>query len=191
MMLGLRVNSIFLLQAQVGEMEMDGTREMVTRAYSPISRPDVEGYVKFAIKEVRGGRLNSHIGKLKMGDSIDARGPVLKMLYIANTFKEIGMVAGGSGITPILQLTDEILENPLDLTRISLVFCNVSEADVMLKHQLDERVAQYPDHIKIHYIVDRIETGSTWNGGVGFVTPDVLAERLPAPLASTMVCVHA
>jgi cytochrome-b5 reductase len=191
MVSGLRVSSIILLQAPVGEMGVDGKREMVTRPYSPISRPDVKGYVEFAIKKVRGGRLTSHIGKLTMGDTIDARGPVLKMFYEVNSFKEIGMVAGGSGITPMLQVADEILENPLDLTRISLVFCNTSEADVMLKHQLDDRVTRYPDQIKIHYIVDRVETGSNWKGGVGFVTPAVLTEHLPAPVASTKVCLRA
>jgi NAD(P)H-flavin reductase len=48
----------------------------------------------------------------------------------------------------------------------------------MLKHQLDDRVARYPDQIKIHYMLDRVETGSNWKGGVGFVTPAVLAEHL-------------
>jgi cytochrome-b5 reductase len=107
MVAGLRVSSIIPLQAPLGEMGVDGKREMVTRPYSPISRPDVKGYVEFAIKKERGGRLTSHIGKLTM-------------------------VAGGSGITPMLQVADEILENPLDLTRISLVFCNTSEADGMI-----------------------------------------------------------
>jgi cytochrome-b5 reductase len=132
-------------------------------------------------KVMRGGLLSTYIDKMAIGDTIDASGPFLKMEYIANSFKEVGMVAGGSGITPMLQVADEILENPLDTTNISMVFANVSENDVMLKDELDKRVAQYPDRIKIHYVVDRVEKNSTWTGGIGHITLETLREKMPAP----------
>jgi hypothetical protein len=43
MVLGLRVKSIVVLKAPVGDMQEDETREIVSRPYSPISRPDVQG----------------------------------------------------------------------------------------------------------------------------------------------------
>jgi hypothetical protein len=43
MVLGLRVKSIVVLKAPVGDMQEDGTREVMSRPYSPISRPDVQG----------------------------------------------------------------------------------------------------------------------------------------------------
>jgi hypothetical protein len=92
MVLGLRVKSIMVLKALVGDIQEDGTREMVSRPYSPISRPDVLGYVEFAIKEMVGGKMSGHIAKMAIGNTIDATGPILKMEYKANEYAEIGMV---------------------------------------------------------------------------------------------------
>lgn len=46
--------------------------------------------------------------------------------------------AGGTGITPMLQVADHILANPDDKTRVSLVFANVSESDILLKRRASE-----------------------------------------------------
>jgi len=51
--------------------------------------------------------------------------------------KAIGMIAGGTGITPMLQVLHEVLDNPADTTQVSLVFANVTEEDIMLRKELD------------------------------------------------------
>lgn len=52
-------------------------------------------------------------------------------------YRHIGMVAGGSGITPMLQVIDEILSNKDDKTQVSLVFANQTESDIILKDRID------------------------------------------------------
>ena len=42
-------------------------------------------------------------------------------------------IAGGSGLTPMLQVAQEITRNPEDKTEVTLVFANVSEDDILLK----------------------------------------------------------
>ena len=37
----------------------------------------------------------------------------------------------------MLQVVDEVLANPADRTKVSLVFGNVSEADILLKQAID------------------------------------------------------
>lgn len=39
----------------------------------------------------------------------------------------------GTGITPMLQVANHILDNPDDRTKVSLLFANVSEGDILLK----------------------------------------------------------
>ncbi len=42
------------------------------------------------------------------------KGPFAKFAYTANQWDAVGMLAGGTGITPMYQLLTEILANPRD-----------------------------------------------------------------------------
>ncbi len=52
-------------------------------------------------------------------------------------------VAGGSGITPMLQVVQEVLRHPEDETKVSLIFANVSDKDILLKQTLDGLAANH------------------------------------------------
>ena len=40
------------------------------------------------------------------------------------TARNVGMIAGGTGITPMLQLVREVFKNPQDKTNLFLLFAN-------------------------------------------------------------------
>jgi NAD(P)H-flavin reductase len=44
--------------------------------------------------------------------------PIPKLPYEPNKKKQIGMIAGGTGVTPMLQVLDAILSNPDDNTQV-------------------------------------------------------------------------
>lgn len=86
---------------------------------------------------------------LFLGDSVTFSGPVTRITYEGHghflvrkigmktveskNFKKIGIVVGGTGITPMLQIIDVILRNSSDKTQIWMLFANNSPADVLLK----------------------------------------------------------
>lgn len=45
---------------------------------------------------------------LQEGDLIEIKGPFPKLPYTANMKKEIGMMCGGTGITPMLQVQQHL-----------------------------------------------------------------------------------
>lgn len=87
------------------------------------------------------------------------------------------MIAGGSGITPMLQVAQEILANPKDTTKIVLVFGNVSETDIICRKEIDELKAQNAGRIDVHYILDK--PSADWTGLKGHVDQELLAKVLP------------
>ena len=48
----------------------------------------------------------------------------------------IGMIAAGSGITPMFQLIQTVTANPLDATSLSLIYSNRTPVSIPLLHSL-------------------------------------------------------
>ena len=132
--------------------------------------------------------MSKHIANLKLGDKLDFKGPILKTAYKPNEYKNIGMVAGGTGITPMLQVVDEVLANPFDTTKVSLIFANQTESDILLKKEIDARAAAHPERFRVHYVVDKASSWF-WQGGVGYVTEAMLKEKMPPPAADSKIFV--
>ena len=51
------------------------------------------------------------MAEMKVGDKLDFKGPILKRAYKPNEYEHIGMIAGGTGITPMLQVIDDPAAN--------------------------------------------------------------------------------
>lgn len=185
---GMTVASCLVVKAAIGSEKPDGTRANVIRPYTPISRPDVPGYLELAVKTYVQGKMSAHIAKLKVGDTLDFKGPILKLPYKPNQYKEIGMVAGGTGIAPMLQVVDEILDDKSDRTKVSLIFANQTENDILMKKEIDARVAANPDKLKVYYVVDKASSW-LWKGGQGYVTEEMLKAHMPKPSKESMVYV--
>eukprot|EP00195_Chlamydomonas_chlamydogama_P016022 CAMPEP_0202889976 /NCGR_PEP_ID=MMETSP1392-20130828/509_1 /ASSEMBLY_ACC=CAM_ASM_000868 /TAXON_ID=225041 /ORGANISM="Chlamydomonas chlamydogama, Strain SAG 11-48b" /LENGTH=297 /DNA_ID=CAMNT_0049573441 /DNA_START=119 /DNA_END=1012 /DNA_ORIENTATION=- len=187
---GLKTASCLVTKAMLKEKPEDEKPKAVVRPYTPTSPPDAKGYLDLVIKVYPTGKMGPYIDSLKIGDTLEMKGPIPKYPYSPNIKKKIGMVAGGTGITPMLQVIDAVLSNPEDKTEISLVYGNVSEADIILKAKIDELAARHPKQFKVHYVVDKPNLGGLfWKGGVGFVNKDVLKAHMPPPSKDHLVMV--
>lgn len=187
--LGLTVASCLVTKAPIGPPDESGKPKNVIRPYTPITQPHVEGCFDLLVKAYPNGVMSKHIASLKPGDTLEMKGPIPKLPYTPNMKKSIGMVAGGTGITPMLQVIDAVLANPDDVTQLSLVFANTSPADVLLKQTLEDYAAKHPN-FKVFFVVDKASPGSDgWKGGVGFVTADMLRKALPPPSDDSLVLV--
>jgi len=88
-----------------------------------------------------GGKMTQHLEQLELGDKISFRGPSGRLQYLGNgtfsikklrkdppkhvTAKRVNMIAGGTGITPMLQLAREVLKrSDKDKTELALLFAN-------------------------------------------------------------------
>ena len=92
-------------------------------------------------------------------------------------------MAGGTGITPMLQLIRAVLANPRDRTEVRLVYASKTPADVILKDELDALALAHPN-FKVLYTVSKVPAAAPWQGAVGHVTKEMLASFLPPPQAA-------
>ncbi len=145
----------------------------VLRSYTPISGDHQPGYVDLLIKSYPQGNISKHMAGLKVGHTIKVKGPKGAFVYTPNMVRRFGMVAGGTGITPMLQIIRAIVRGRSkgDTTQVDLIFANVTRQDILLKEDLDAVSSEDPG-IRVYYVLDRPD--EEWTGGVGFVTADML-----------------
>ncbi|CAG8234015.1 unnamed protein product [Penicillium nalgiovense] len=182
--LGLPIGQHISLAATI-----EGQPKEVVRSYTPISSDNEAGYFDLLIKAYPQGNISKYLTELKIGDNMKVRGPKGAMVYTPNMCRHIGMISGGTGITPMLQVIKAIIRNRPrnggnDTTKVDLIFANVNPEDILLKDQLEE-LEKEDDGFRVYYVLNNPPEG--WTGGVGFVTPDMIKERLPAPAADVKI----
>jgi len=149
----------------------------IMRSYTPTSSDDDFGHFDLMIKSYEKGNISRYFSLLKIGDKVKIKGPKGQFKYHPSLTREIGMIAGGTGITPMLQIIRAALKNPLDLTKLSLIYANVNPDDILLKKELDELAASHPTRFNVYYVLNN--PGPAWTGGVGFVSKDQIARYMP------------
>ncbi|KAG7663063.1 uncharacterized protein J8A68_003406 [[Candida] subhashii] len=155
---------------------VDGKDEI--RYYSPISNQFDAGFFDILVKHYENGTVTRKFAQVNEGQTVKFRGPVGRLKYEPNMAKELGLVAGGSGITPILQVITSIITNPDDQTKIKLIFGNETEKDILLKNEIDEIASRYPN-FEVYYTLTF--PPKDWTGGVAYVSKDMMKEHLPSP----------
>lgn len=201
--LGLPIGQHVYLSAKVNG-------SLVVRAYTPVSSDEDQGFVDLVVKVYyknshpafpEGGKMSQYLDNMAIGDSIDFRGPNGLLVYKGNgkfsirpdkksepklqTFKHIGMIAGGTGITPMLQLIRSITADPTDNTKCSLIFANQTEKDILLREELEEVKKNHPDKVNLWFTLDR--PPQDWRYSSGFVTSDMIKDHLPPASGDVLV----
>lgn len=172
--LGLPIGQHISLAANI-----EGQPKEVVRSYTPISSDNEAGYFDLLVKAYPQGNISKYLTTLQVGQTMKVRGPKGAMVYTPNMCRHIGMIAGGTGITPMYQIIKAIVRNRPrnggnDNTQVDLIFANVNPDDILMKDEL-EQLAKEDDRFRIYYVLNNPPEG--WTGGVGFVTPDMIKVR--------------
>lgn len=154
----------------------DIDNKTVARSYTPTSSNEDTGHFDLVVKSYEKGNISKYIGNLKLGDKIRVRGPKGQFKYTPGMVSEFSMISGGTGITPMYQIITHILYNVKDSTKINLIYANVNFEDILLKNELDELAKTHKDRFSIYYVLNN--PPAAWNGGVGFVSKEMIEEKL-------------
>jgi len=202
--LGLPVGQHVNVKARIND-------KLVIRAYTPISSDDDIGFVDLLVKVYlpcerfpEGGQMTQYLNNMKIGDTLDFVGPKGRLIYQRNgTFlirplklsdppsnitgiKNIGMIAGGSGITPMLQIVRDVFKSEEE-TKIKLLFANQTEKDILLREEIEDIQRQYPTRFSFMYTLDR--PGEEWKYETGFINQSMIESHMPLPSDDSMVLI--
>ncbi|CAG8513964.1 8951_t:CDS:2 [Ambispora leptoticha] len=169
--LGLPVGQHISVQADIGG-------KLVQRSYTPTSSDDDRGFFDLLIKTYPNGLVSKYIERLEINQTLTVKGPKGQFKYRPGLVRAFGMIAGGTGITPMLQIIRAILKNPEDKTSISLIFANVNFDDILLKDELDQ-LAEHNENFKVYYVLNNPPEG--WTGGIGYVSAEMIKKHCPPP----------
>ena len=154
------------------------TGKEVVRPYTPITTNATKGHFELLVKRYPKGKMGTHIFTLRPGEELLVKGPFIKFEYKPNTKNHVGMICGGTGVTPMYQVIREVLDNPSDKTKLSLIYANNSRRDILLGNELCELQKTYPN---FHMYLTLVDPPRRWLGGIGFITKEVLKAFLPPP----------
>lgn len=194
-----------------GKPDPDKGKAEVDRKYTPVTGNETPGYVDLVIKVYRpgtvkmpdgkemtwqdGGKGSLYLDNKKVGDHIEIMGPLGVNEYLGRgtfkvpgrtlTVKSVGMLAGGTGLTPMLQVVEASLRDALDTTTFHMIYANKTETDILCRDLLDDAVRRSNGRFKLTYTLDF--PPEKWTQKTGFITQDMIKECLPAPGADTIV----
>ncbi|KAA8516284.1 hypothetical protein F0562_016577 [Nyssa sinensis] len=122
----------------------DSQGEEVIKPYSPTTLDSDVGFFELVIKMYPQG-CHTILERRMLG----------LFKYQPGQVRAFGMLAGGSGITPMFQVARATLENLKDTTKVHLIYANVSFEDILLKEELDGLATNYPDRFKVYYVLNQ------------------------------------
>ncbi|KAM0683692.1 hypothetical protein MDAP_001267 [Mitosporidium daphniae] len=195
--LGLTMNSCLLARMKTA------TGDYHVKPYTPISSEDEiskSGTFSLLVKKYPNGTLSRHICELKQGDMLDMKGPIAKInleqrspngtIASLEGVSRLAMIAGGTGITPMLQAAEHILKSTPEKNspKISLISANDSSEDILASEQLENLVNLYPNRIEVHHVLRNNEGMKSATSGL--VTCTVLEKLcvVPAETQKVFVC---
>lgn len=123
--------------------------------------------------------MSEHIHAMSPGEKLEMKGPIPKYPWQPNKHNHVALIAGGTGLTPMWQLARAIAKNPEDKTKVTLIYGNVTEEEILLRKELEQLEKDKPDQFRAFFILDNPPEG--WKQGKGFVTKDLLKEIIPGP----------
>ena len=158
--------------------------------------------------------MGAYLCNLVVGESMLATVKSKRVMHgspvVSRRWASLGLVAGGTGIAPMLQVGDTavnpappfarahslrvqiartVLDDLHNPTLVHVLSINRRESDILVKDELDQLVAAHPDRLKVTYSLTA--PSAAWSGSRGRGSLEIVQAALPAPTndGTTMILV--
>ncbi|KAG7097218.1 hypothetical protein E1B28_004589 [Marasmius oreades] len=130
----------------------------VERPYTPLGGIDSDGRMRFWIKKYPRGEVGRWLHSKIVGDVIELRGPLQTWRWQPDTWDEVIMISGGTGITPFYQLFHSVISQmPTSSTCFTLLHSSKTEDELPPPAILDSLISyakEHPSNFRVRLFVD-------------------------------------
>jgi len=134
------------------------------RPYSITTIPEELPRLGLCIKHYPGGKMTDFLFERKEGETLRIS-QAFGRLLLRNKDKPIVFLATGTGIAPIVSITNELLKNPIN-HKIHLLFGAVTEKDIIYNDFFRKIEAENKN---FHFIPCLSNGSDSWKGRRGYV----------------------
>ena len=179
---------------------------VVVRSYTPTKFH--KGLCELCFRVYPGGPMSTFLAQLRVGDSVEMKGPTGLERYGEEgpgtlsrggaSWRGVGhlaLVAGGTGITPMLQIANHVLQDGADATQMSLLSFHNSYEDILLSGTLRGLAAGSGGGLRLKFVCSNVggkellAHGDVARGSMRALSGKQLAALLGVPQgAGTVVC---
>jgi ferredoxin-NADP reductase len=138
-----------------------------------LSSSPTEGFLEIT-KKLTGHPFSNALVDLKPGDQVSINGPFGEFTF-REEYKNIGMLSGGIGITPLRSMVKYLVDKKLS-ANIILLYSNSSENDIAFREELEDAQRKKPN-IKIIDTITR--PGQDWKGVTGRINAEMVKKFIP------------
>jgi NAD(P)H-flavin reductase/ferredoxin len=159
---------------QFVNVEVPGTSEV--RSFSMMNPPSQGGVVQLLVKLLPGGLFSEYLERgARIGDRVALQGP-LGLFKVRLSHRPMVMIAGGSGLAPILSMIadqgERLMQRP-----VTLLYGARSQQDLCYADRITSLGERLPGFRLVPVLSDE-PAGSDWRGARGFVH-ELLASTAP------------
>lgn len=155
----------------------------IKRPYTPSSLPGLTGSFDLTVKRYPTGAVSRYLHDRQVGDMIQMSGPNPGGHWVDGMAKQVGFIAGGSGITPMISIIRWILAKNLPV-EMCLLYANKTEADIIFRDEWD-KTAQEHQNFHCYHVLSEPPAG--WSQGTGRISDALLVTHLPPPGPDTAI----
>ena len=159
-------------------LDINGKEER--RSYSLCTSPFVDPHPAITVKRVDNGLVSNYLNDhIRPGKTIEIMKPMgnFTVPFHSQNKRHFVMIAGGSGITPVMSLAKSALINEPS-SQVTLIYSSRNEEQIIFKKELDQLEGKYAD--RLHVVHNLTQPGASWDGLKGRISEEKIKNILDA-----------
>ncbi|MNY11805.1 3-ketosteroid-9-alpha-hydroxylase reductase subunit [compost metagenome] len=121
------------------------------------SSPDLDTYPAITVKRVKDGLLSNYlVDHADQISELEIEGPYGAFIPLESSYqsKDVVLLSGGSGITPLLSIAKSLLSKSADV-QLTLIYANRNWYDVIFTDAIEALTLQYKDRLTVFHALSQ------------------------------------